>query len=122
MDNSSNIDLHELFSAIDRKDTDTFLDFLSEDAIFRFGSTPAVQGHDTIRAAVDGFFASIGGSKHQLLNTLADGALLVCEGEVCYRRLDETELTLPFTNVFETAGGLISCYKIYIDISPLYAE
>jgi hypothetical protein len=31
-------------------------------------------------------------------------------------------LTLPFTNVFELDGELISHYKIYIDIAPLYAE
>jgi hypothetical protein len=29
---------------------------------------------------------------------------------------------LPFTDVLEYSGELISQYKIYIDISPLYAE
>jgi hypothetical protein len=47
---------------------------------------------------------------------------LVCEGEVTYRRLNNTEITLPFTDVFEYDSNLISQYKIYIDISPLYAE
>ena len=38
-----------------------------------------------------------------------------------YRRHDGTEITLPFTNVFEYRGDLIAHYKIYIDIGPLYA-
>ena len=54
--------------------------------------------------------------------TLASGSTLVCEGEVTYRRQNDTEITLPFTDVFEYEGGLISQYKIYIDINPLYAE
>jgi limonene-1,2-epoxide hydrolase len=30
-------------------------------------------------------------------------------------------ITLPFCNVFETDDGLISLYRIYIDVAPLYA-
>jgi limonene-1,2-epoxide hydrolase len=89
--------------------------------VFQFGSAPAVQGTENVRAAVDGFFGTIKGSTHALSNTLADGSVLVCEGTVTYRRMDDSELTLPFTNVFELDGDLISHYKIYIDIAPLYA-
>jgi hypothetical protein len=54
--------------------------------------------------------------------TLASGSTLVCEGEVTYRRQDDTEITLPFTDVFEYTDDLIAHYKIYIDIGPLYAQ
>jgi hypothetical protein len=47
---------------------------------------------------------------------------MVCEGEVTYTRHDESEITLPFVNVFEFEGELISHYKIYADSEPLYAE
>lgn len=111
-----------LFAAIDSKDTQTFLEYLTDDALFRFGSAPAVRGAETIRSAVDGFFDTIKGSSHTLTNTLVSGSTLVCEGEVTYQRLNGSELTLPFVNVFELGGELISHYKIYIDIAPLYAE
>jgi limonene-1,2-epoxide hydrolase len=114
--------LDGLFTSIDAKDTESFLGFLTDEAVFQFGSAPAVQGTENIRAAVDGFFGTIKGSTHALSNTLADGSVLVCEGTVAYRRMDDSELTLPFTNVFELDGDLISHYKIYIDIAPLYAE
>jgi len=45
----------------------------------------------------------------------------VCEGEVTYTRRDGTKVTVPFANVFELRGPLISIYRIYIDNSPLFA-
>lgn len=111
-----------MFAAIDSKDTKAFVGFLTDDAVFRFGSAPAVRGREAILAAVDGFFGTIAGCSHDVQNTLASGSTLVCEGEVTYRRHDDTEITLPFTDIFEYDGDLISQYKIYIDIAPLYAE
>ena len=52
----------------------------------------------------------------------SSGPTLVCEGEVTYRRHNGTEITLPFTDIFEYDGDLIAQYKIYIDIGPLYAD
>ena len=111
-----------LFAAIDAKDTKAFLGFLTEDALFRFGSAPAVQGREAIHAAVEGFFGTIAGSAHVVGKSIRDGATLVCEGEVTYRRHNGTEITLPFTDVLEYDGHLIADYKIYMDINPLYAE
>lgn len=119
---AASINTGGMFAAIDAKDADAFVGFLTEDAFFRFGSAPAVTGRDAIRAAVDGFFGTIAGCAHDVQNTLSDCSTLVCEGEVTYRRHNDTEVTLPFTDVFEYDGDLISQYKIYIDISPLHDE
>ena len=113
--------LDGLFAAIDAKDTDVFLAFLTGDASFRFGSAPALVGHDAIREGVDGFFASIERSTHALRNVLEKDGTLVCEGDVTYVRRDGSELPLPFVNVFEVDGRKIAEYKINIDIAPLYA-
>jgi len=112
--------LRSLFAAIDAKDTERFLGFLTNEATFRFGSAPAVQGRYAIRAAVDGFFASIAACHHVLSQIIADNNVLVCEGEVTYTRHDGADVTLPFANVFELEGGIISAYKIYVDAGPLY--
>jgi len=114
--------LDDLFATIDEQNVDRFVRFLTDDAIFRFGSAAPVEGQAEIREAVDGFFATIAGSKHVLGTMLADNGTLVCEGEVTYTRHDDSEITLPFVNVFEFEGELISHYKIYADSGPLYAE
>jgi limonene-1,2-epoxide hydrolase len=120
-DRTGGVQFEKLFASIDAMDTESFLSFIAEDATFRFGSTPAVHGHVAIRAAVEGFFASFAALKHDLQRLVAEGAAVACEGEVTYTRHDGSTITLPFANVFEVDGGLISLYRIYIDIGPLYA-
>ena len=115
-------DTGDMFAAIDAQDGAAFVAYLTEDAIFRFGSAPPVQGRSSIQAAVEGFFATIAGCKHTIFNSLRQDDTVVCEGEVAYQRHDGREVILPFTDVLEYSGELISQYKIYIDISPLYAE
>jgi ketosteroid isomerase-like protein len=110
-----------LFAAIDARDARAFAAFLTEDGEFRFGNSPAVRGRTAIEAAVAGFFAAIDGCRHELLRTWVDGASAVCEGRVTYRRRDGGEVTVPFANVFELAGGAISSYRIYIDNAPLFS-
>jgi len=110
-----------VFAAIDRKDTAAFVGFLTDDAVFRFGSAPPVQGRKAITAAIDGFFGTITGLSHSLEKVVTVGSTQFIEGEVTYTRLDGTEITLPFADVFEYSGQRIRHYKIYIDINPLYA-
>ena len=119
---ASGPDTTALFAAIDRKDTASFVAALTDDAVFRFGSAPPVQGREAIAAAVDGFLGSVAGLSHTLSKVLWDGDTQVCEGEVTYERHDGSKVTLPFTDVFEYSGDLVAHYKIYMDIGPLYAE
>jgi hypothetical protein len=114
--------LDRLLAAIDANDSDAFVNFLTEDARFRFGSAPAVTGRDAIRQAVDDFFASIDGCSHSVSNIWYGENSMVCEGEVCYRKLDGSEVILPFVDVFDVCDELVSNYKIYIDPSPLFSS
>ena len=113
--------MKSVFDAIDRKDTQQFIAYLAPDAVFRFGSAAPVQGRDEIAGAVDAFFSSIAGCRHVLHDTWQGDNSFACEGEVTYRRHDNSEITLPFVDVFDLRGDLISGYRIYIDIAPLFA-
>lgn len=121
VDKTGGVHFKELFASIDAMDTETFLSFIREDATFRFGSSPAVKGHAEIRAAIEGFFSAFAALRHNVRRIVAGGDAVVCEGEVTYTRHDGSTITLPFANVFEVDDGLISLYRIYIDIGPLYA-
>jgi limonene-1,2-epoxide hydrolase len=112
--------LDNLFAAIDAKDTERFLGFLTDEASFRFGSAPAVQGKEAIHSAVGGFFSSIADLRHDLARSVAEDEVVICEGEVTYTRHNSTRITLPFVNVLEFNGELIADYKIYMDVGPLY--
>lgn len=110
-----------LFAAIDRQDTPAFLGFLTDDARFRFGSAPVVEGRANIKTAVGAFFDSIDHCRHRITQFWQQGASVICEGSVSYQRLDGSQLTLPFANIFELSEDRISAYRIYVDIAPLYA-
>ncbi len=113
--------ISELFDAIDQNDAQRFVEFLTDDAVFRFGSAPAVKGRKAIAMAVGAFFSSISGCQHELHAVWSGTDSVACEGDVTYRRNDGSEITLPFADVFELRGNLISGYRIYIDIAPLFA-
>ena len=117
---TAGINFKKLFASIDEMDTESFLRFIRQDATFRFGSSPAVTGHVEIRAAVEGFFSSFAALRHDLQQVITDGDYVACEGEVTYTRHDGSKITLPFVNVFEVDGDLISQYRVYIDIGPLF--
>ena len=121
-DEPTGVNFTKLFASIDSMDAEGFLSFIREDGTFRFGSSPPVTGHAAIRAAVETFFASFAGLKHNLQRQVADENVVVCEGEVTYTRHDGSNITLPFANIFEIDGGLISLYRVYIDVGPLFAE
>lgn len=110
-----------LFAAVDAKDTQGFVDFLTPDCEFQFGNAPPAHGQAAVAAAVDGFFGTIRASRHVLLRTFDAEDACACQGTVTYTRLDGRELTLPFANFFELRNGQIARYQIYIDIAPLYA-
>ena len=111
-----------LFVAIDSQDGAAFVSFLTDDAVFRFGSAPPVQGRAAVQAAVEGFFASIAGLSHSIDRTLGEGDTHYLEGEDTYTRHDGSQIAIPFVDVFEYEGEKIAEYKIYIDIAPLYAD
>jgi hypothetical protein len=60
--------LQPLFAAVDRRDAEAFVTFLTDDAVFRFGNAEGVAGRTAIREAVDGFFQSIGRQTNVIVN------------------------------------------------------
>lgn len=109
-----------LFASIDAMDTTQFLSRLTPTAEFTFGSAPTVQGHAAIGEAVNTFFSTIAGLRHELTNTLEQDDIVACEGTVTYTRHDSTTIALPFADFFTFDAELIAGYRIYMDVGPLY--
>lgn len=111
--------MNRLFAAIDHKDADGFVSFLTEDACFRFGNAPAICNKKDIRNAVSLFLSGIKDLRHRILGIWEQDNIVICEGEVAYTRHDGSELTFPFVDIFRMNGELIADYRIFMDISPL---
>ncbi len=109
-----------LFDRIDAKDTNGWLEYLSNDARFYFGAAPPVDGKNAIRNAVNEFLSSVAAINHDIVETWASSDAVICRGHVNYTRKDGSALNVPFANVFKLGdNGLIREYLIYADISKL---
>ncbi len=112
--------LNNLFAAIDDKDADGFAAFLTDDASFRFGSTPSVTGKAEVRRTVAEFFSAVHSLSHRIDQVWREAGIVICEGEVTYTRKDNSRLTVPFANILRRRGTLVSDYRIYVDASALW--
>lgn len=111
-----------LFAAIDARDVDRFVAFLHPEVEFQFGNAAPIRGIESTRAAVAAFFASVADLQHRVDDVWQIDAqhTCICRGEVRYRRLDDSELQVPFANVLRLRDGSIYEYSIYVDASKLH--
>ena len=114
--------LKKVFDAVDSKDADKFVSFLSDDAVFKFANADPVEGKDAIREAISGFFSSINGLKHKIIEWWDQDGTVICRGEVTYMKKDSSGFTVPFANIFKMKEDLIKEYLVYVDASQLYTE
>ena len=113
--------LESIGKSIDSLSADKFVEFLTDDCIFRFGNQPDVKGKIQTRNYVAGFFKMIGGSEHKVIDFWTREDSVVWQGEVLYTRLDGKKVTVQFANIFKMDGNLIKDYIIYIDNTPLFS-
>jgi len=113
--------LPQLFASIDARDAAAFCEFLSEDAVFRYGNAEPVHGRDAIRTHVEGFFQAIAGLSHQVERHWTEPDAVICHGTVTYTRHDGSTLTVPFANILQLSGERVRDYLIFADASALFA-
>ncbi|MBW2144498.1 MAG: nuclear transport factor 2 family protein [Deltaproteobacteria bacterium] len=110
----------ELFQSIDNQDTEAFLAFLTDNVLFRFGNADPVSGKAAVNEVVTGFFNSVKGMHHDLIQVWDEEGVVICHGAVTYTRHNTTILTVPFANILKLDADLIQEYLIYADVSELY--
>jgi ketosteroid isomerase-like protein len=116
----------QLFATIDAMDTDAFVAFFADDAVFRFGNADPAQGRAAIRETLAGFFGAIGGLRHVVTGIWRGewerGPVISVETAVTYTRADGSRTpTLPATSTLRMNGELIQDYRIFVDATPLFS-
>jgi len=110
----------QIFQSIDDQNTETFLAFLSDKVLFRFGNADPVRGKAAVGDVVRGFFERIKSLRHNVAETWEQQGVVICHGVVTYTRHDSSILSVPFANFFKMDADLIKEYLIYVDVSELY--
>ncbi|MBI2794162.1 MAG: nuclear transport factor 2 family protein [Ignavibacteria bacterium] len=112
--------MNQLFTAIDTMNAEEFASHLTDDVEFRFGNAPSVFGKSATQMAVEGFFGSIKGLRHEVAAVDQADETIYSYGFVTYTRHEGSTLRVPFCNVFGMKGNLIKDYLIFADLSELY--
>jgi ketosteroid isomerase-like protein len=110
-----------IFADIDAFDLDKFVAHLTEDVTFRFGNAEPAVGRAAVREAVAGFFTTIDGLTHHILNVWDAGDITIAQINVEYVRKDGKHVTVPNADILTFDGDLVSNWQIYIDVAPVYA-
>jgi len=111
--------LLKLFSSLDGGDVDSFVSFLTEDVVFRFGSAEPVGGGENVRVFVAQFLGGLESISHRLEHFWEQDGRLAIEGVVTYGLKDGRRVSVPFVDVFQMRGGKIEQYLVYIDLALL---
>ncbi|MEN3282153.1 MAG: hypothetical protein V7607_3293 [Solirubrobacteraceae bacterium] len=110
-----------IFAAFDAQDVSALSSFMTDDVRLHLGNAEPVEGKPAFVEAVNGFFASVAGFRHDVINVWSDGDTLIAQLDVHYVRLDGGEVDVPCCNVFRLRDGSVADYRTYIDVSPVYA-
>ena len=107
-------------AAVDRGDIEEFLSFVADDVHHRFGNEPVVNDKTAFVAAASDVLSSMAGISHDVGEILeVDAGVVMAVMEVTYTRHDGRRVTLPCSNLFRVRDGLITDYRVYVDLAPV---
>jgi ketosteroid isomerase-like protein len=110
------------YEVVDAMDMQTFLPLHTEDCLLVFGNNPPVVGQHAIAEVIAELWNSLDLLRHnpQRVWDLEESAIV--EALIDYRRLDGHAVTLPCTSILHQRSHKIDDLRIYMDISPLFAQ
>lgn len=111
-----------IFAVFDRQDAAAFADAFDQDGIFVFGNAEPAVGRAAIEAEISAFFGVIRGLRHELDDVWRVDDTVIARVTVTYTRYGGTTVTLPAAMIWQETQGLITDYRIYADLAPLFAR
>jgi ketosteroid isomerase-like protein len=112
----------DLFALVDTMDVATISALFAEDAQVAFGNSQPFVGIERIRTGLTAFFDTIAGLRHDIVNEWNVGDDTIVEFEITYARKDGRQVTIPCVTIFHVdAAGKIDAYRVYFDVTPIYA-
>lgn len=111
-----------LFAGVDSGDFDVVAALVTDDVHLRFGNFEPTDGKAKLVATGQQVAGSVAGIRHEIHDIWeVEEGTVVAVMDVHYKRLDGGELALPCCNVFRFRDGLISDYRVFMDVNPVLA-
>jgi hypothetical protein len=80
-----------------------------------------VVGRGAIEEVIAGFFTTINGISHQIVDQWDADNTTIVQLEATYTRKDDRKLRIPPVAVWHRGDELIDDYRIHVDQAPVYA-
>lgn len=115
--------LRRYYSLVDAERMDESATFFAEDAKLRFANNEPIVGREGIDATLRGLVESLDGIRHDLKDAWEEEAgVLIYEVDVTYTRKDGGVVTCHGAVVSEVEDELFQEQRIYVDITPVFAD
>jgi ketosteroid isomerase-like protein len=112
-----------MFADIERMDAHAWAQYMAPDAVMRWGNEEPIYGREACRAAAAALYARIDGVRYDLVELWEHGEATIVEANITYTRFDGLQVTVPLVTIYRTdANDLISDYRVYTDLAPVFAE
>jgi ketosteroid isomerase-like protein len=115
--------VRKMFQAGESMNVHNFVKFYADDAIYQFSNFPVAHGPQGIIDGSQGFLTKVKKVVHHIENLWEiDDEVVVCEMTVTYDRHDGKSFTLPCCDTIRIRNGKVQTLKIYMDITPVFAD
>ena len=102
---------------------ENFARFYADDSLYQFSNFPVAHGPGGIIASSQGFLDKVKKVVHNIENIWeVDEDTVVVEMTVKYDRHDGKSFTLPCCDTIRIRNGKVRSLKIFMDITPVFAD
>ncbi len=117
----TNVDLvKRLFSRGEAFDAEGFVTFFTDNPVYQFGNFDVCLDKESIQKSAENFFSQINAVYHEIKMIWEVGDLVFVEMDVTYWRKDNSEISLPCTDIFRVEGDKFSELRIFMDVNPVF--
>jgi ketosteroid isomerase-like protein len=116
--------IRALFAAIDEGDLDRVTSYLHDDVVVVLSNREPIHGATTfaeLHGQVAGTLTSLRHEIHDIWSAAEDPAVWIVRMTVHYRRPDGATASLPCCNILRFRAGRISDYRVFMDMTPVFA-
>ncbi len=110
-----------MIDGFNKIDLDAIVACFADDAIYDNVPMAAVQGTDAIRATLQGFMGAASEVQWDVVNIVADGAVVLTE-RVDKFKINDQWIELRVMGAFEVADGKITAWRDYFDMNQFQTQ
>jgi ketosteroid isomerase-like protein len=115
--------VRRMFLAGESMNVNNFVKFYADDAHYQFSNFPVVYGPKGITDSSQGFLQKVKKVAHNIDNIWeVNNETVVVEMTVRYDRHDGKTFTLPCCDTIRIRDGKVRSLKIFMDITPVFAD